>query len=166
MVAQADPPEPATVRRLSPRQERAAQLVAAGLTLRAAAEQVGAGERSVQRWYATPAFRERVRQLQSEACGRIHACLLSCAGEAVVRLVKLLDSSNPAVSLGAAKEILAHLPPPSNPGQQGGGQVVLNIVQQTITAPTVAPAVLPSYEVVPSDGNGASSPGSGRLPGE
>ena len=88
------------------KQERTALLLAAGKGVKAAAAEVGAGERTVHTWLGDDDYRAYVtglrRQLLHEAVGK----LAEGAGEAVDVLRSLLGDTNPTVRLRAALGLL------------------------------------------------------------
>lgn len=80
--------------------------LAAGATVRDAAEQAGIGERTAYRRLADADFRRRV----SEARGRLFDTALgrlaNLASKAADTLDRLMQSDKPTVALGAAKAVL------------------------------------------------------------
>jgi hypothetical protein len=93
---------------LTPRQEAAAASLAAGFTQAVAAEQSGAGERTIKTWLATvPAIGARVRELRAEltsrALGRLAAEMASAA-ETLGFLSRKAKSE--MCRLGAARAVL------------------------------------------------------------
>lgn len=91
---------------LTPKQEAVALAIATGQTIRDAAASIDIHERTVYRWIAaSPAFRERVRELRKalfdEAVGR----LAKLAGKAIDTIGGLLDSDSEPIKLSAGKTI-------------------------------------------------------------
>jgi hypothetical protein len=80
--------------------------LAAGATVREAAEQAGVGERTAHRRLADADFRRAV----SEASGRMFDAALAgmagLAGKAAETLERLMESEKPSVALAAAKAVL------------------------------------------------------------
>ena len=94
--------------------ERLAAHVAAGSTVRAAAEACGCSERQGYRVSATPEFRTRVSELRAEMTSRVVGALSAAAAEAVATIRTMLGSEyDPSVRLNAAKSILNALGPMS-----------------------------------------------------
>jgi hypothetical protein len=88
------------------RQERVAVLLAAGRSIKAAAEEAGVGERTAHSWLDRPDYRGFVHgmraRLLDEAVGR----LAGAANVAVGTLVDLLGNESPTVRLRAATGVL------------------------------------------------------------
>jgi transposase-like protein len=104
------PPEGENGRGLTPRQEAAALALAGGRQVKAAAEAVGIGERTLHRWRESAAFRAREQQLRSELFGVAVGRLCELTGKAADRLGALVESKTETVALGAAKAILEAAP--------------------------------------------------------
>jgi transposase-like protein len=100
------PAEGENGRGLTPRQEAAALALAGGRQVKAAAEAVGIGERTLHRWRESATFRSREQELRSELFGLAVGRLCELTGKAADRLGELLDSKTETVALGAAKAIL------------------------------------------------------------
>ncbi len=93
---------------LSPKQEAAALALAAGLPLRVAAKQSGAGERTIKTWTATtPAFNRRVAELRADMTSRALGRLADgMAGAADTLGYLSRKGKSETVRLGAARAIL------------------------------------------------------------
>jgi hypothetical protein len=81
--------------------------LAAGKTLKEAAELVGCGERTVRRRWADPAFRQAVRQARREMVEAIRGDIRKAATLAVSTLEALLTSDEPSIRLRAAAALLS-----------------------------------------------------------
>jgi len=96
----------------SAKQDTVALLIASGKTVRDAAAEAGAGERTVYTWLSdSQAFRDRVRELRhrmhDEAAGRLAAV----AGRSIEVLAELLAPDKPdGLKLAAAKVLLSATP--------------------------------------------------------
>jgi transposase-like protein len=88
------------------RRERVALYLAAGLSVRRAARKAGVGERTVYRWLAEDAFRQRVAELRTRLFDRAVGRLSRTSGKAAVVLKGLLDSADERVRLAAARAVL------------------------------------------------------------
>jgi hypothetical protein len=89
------------------KREAVALAIASGRSLRQAAEQCGAGERTVKRWHAEdPSFRRRVAELRSEMFDEAVGLLSRLGGKAALVLGLLLDSASEKVRLQAARTVL------------------------------------------------------------
>jgi hypothetical protein len=97
-------------RKLTARQEAAALALAGGRQMKAAAESLGIGERTLHRWRESPVFQSREQQLRSELFGLAVGRLCELTGKAADRLGELVDSKTETVALGAAKAILEAAP--------------------------------------------------------
>ena len=98
--------------------ELLAVAVAAGSTIRAAAESCGCSERQGYRVAASPEFKSRVSAIRSEMTSQAVGELSAAASEAVATIRELLASTNePSVRLNAAKAILNALGPMSELGE-------------------------------------------------
>ena len=92
--------------------------VAAGSTVRAAAESCGCSERQGYRVSATPGFRSRVAEIRSEMTSAAVGQLSAAVSAAVTTIRKLLgEDYEPTVRLNAAKAILNTLGPLSELGE-------------------------------------------------
>ncbi len=91
---------------LNPRQRKAAQLLAAGLSRNEAAQRVGINPATLSLWRRIPAFNRQIERLlggqDSEAIQVLYVLKL----KAVERLATLLDDPNPNVCLRAVDLIL------------------------------------------------------------
>jgi hypothetical protein len=88
------------------KQERTALLLAAGMGVKAAAAEVGAGERTVHHWLGDGGYRAYVASLRGRLLNEAVGKLADAAGEAVDVLRSLLRDTNPTVRLRAALGIL------------------------------------------------------------
>jgi hypothetical protein len=92
------------------KREAAALLLAVGRSVRAAASEAGAAERTLRNWMAEDAFQTRVQTLRSEVFGRAVGALCGVSVRAARTLAKLLKSQDEKVQLAAAKAILEATP--------------------------------------------------------
>lgn len=98
--------------------ELIAVAVAAGTSVKAAAESCGCSERQGYRISATQDFKNRVSELRSEMTNNAVGELSAAASEAVACIRELLaDTNEPSVRLNAAKAILNALGPLSEFGE-------------------------------------------------
>jgi hypothetical protein len=86
--------------------EALALALAAGQTLRAAAEVAGISERTATRRRANPAFRQREAELRAGMVQRALGKLADGMAEAADRLRELLRADSESVCLGAARALL------------------------------------------------------------
>ena len=92
--------------------------VAAGSSVKAAAESCSCSERQGYRISATPEFKSRVSAIRAEMTSQAVGELSAAASEAVATIRELLASTNePPVRLNAAKAILNALGPMSELGE-------------------------------------------------
>ena len=91
---------------LSPRQARAAVLIASGMTVQAVAAETGDAARTVYRWTTEPPFRAEVAKLRDgmleQATGRLSEALCRAADA----MIELLGDRNAGVRLKASKAVL------------------------------------------------------------
>ncbi|HWB13796.1 MAG TPA: hypothetical protein VG826_31510 [Pirellulales bacterium] len=80
--------------------------LAAGATVREAAEQAGVGERTVYRRLADADFRQAVSEARDRLFDAALGRLAGLAGRAAETLERLMDSEKPSEALGAAKAVL------------------------------------------------------------
>lgn len=92
------------------KREAAALLLAMGRTIRAAASEAGAAERTLRNWMAEDVFQARVRTLRGEVFGRAVGTLCGVSVRAARTMAKLLKSKDEKVQLAAAKAILEATP--------------------------------------------------------
>lgn len=94
---------------LTPKQERYASAVAAGLNRKEAAEAAGISQRQARDWLkANPEIRDRIGELSERATGYAVAILTQNLAEAALALAELLKPENPPqVRLNAARAIIA-----------------------------------------------------------
>jgi hypothetical protein len=91
------------------RKQTLATLLASGLNVRDAAQQVGVSERTAYRALRAPGFRRRVTALRGELRERVVGQLTDACTGAVATLRTLLgQSTSSATRLGAARAILEH----------------------------------------------------------
>ena len=84
-----------------------AGLLAAGLTLKEAAEQAGVSERTARRRWHDPRFLAHVRQLQADMVSQALGRTVDGMSEAAQELRRLMkEASKDAVKLGAAKALI------------------------------------------------------------
>ncbi len=93
--------------RQKPSDETLALALAGGATLRAAATQAGMSERTAQRRWADPEFRERVSVLRGELIGQASGVLANSMTVAALTLRALLVSDSELVKLHAARAIVS-----------------------------------------------------------
>ncbi|MFO0801411.1 MAG: hypothetical protein U0804_28425 [Gemmataceae bacterium] len=86
--------------------ERLAALLAAGRTVREAADEAEVSERTAHRRQADPAFAARVAELRGQMVAAATGRLADGLGEAVGVLRALLAHDNPAVRLRAAAKLV------------------------------------------------------------
>jgi transposase-like protein len=92
------------------KREAAALLLAVGRSVRAAASEAGAAERTLRNWMVEDGFQARVQTLRSEVFGRAVGTLCGVSVRAARTLAKLLKSQDEKVQLAAAKAILEAAP--------------------------------------------------------
>ena len=92
-----------------------AVLVASGMTVKDAAEQLNIASRTAYRHSTLPEFRQAVGQLRSAALDATVGKITEATSQAVDRLVELLN--DPQFGLQAAKAILSHVAPLSEHGE-------------------------------------------------
>ncbi|MEM7557914.1 MAG: hypothetical protein AAF394_02200 [Planctomycetota bacterium] len=83
-----------------------AALVAGGMTIRAAAEELGIPERTAYRRSTEQAFRDAVAQIQLETIRSLQGKLVEASSKAVEVLTEVLESGTPSAKVQAAKAIL------------------------------------------------------------
>jgi hypothetical protein len=86
--------------------EALALALAAGHTLRAAADAAGVGERTATRRMADPAFRRRVADLRADMVQRSLGRMADGMGDAAGTRRALLAAESESVRLGAARALL------------------------------------------------------------
>lgn len=92
--------------------------VAAGMTIRSAAQAAKCSESNAYAISRTPEFRQRVSEIRSEAVAAAVGVLSDAASQAALTLVSLLGEQNdPKDRLAAARLILANLAPISEHGE-------------------------------------------------
>jgi len=93
--------------KLTPRQQKAVELLACGLSIREVAARVGRHERTLRRWLDRPEFVEALSELQDAAWRHALRRLRALAGKAVDTLRDVLcDPEVPATArIGAAKAV-------------------------------------------------------------
>lgn len=96
----------------SPKLELLAAKVAAGVSIKAAAAELGLSERHAYRMASEVEFRQLVAKIRSEVLAGVVGELGAAASKAVQALVDALGgASKPAERIAAAKAILASLGP-------------------------------------------------------
>ncbi|HEV3446504.1 MAG TPA: hypothetical protein VG099_17805, partial [Gemmataceae bacterium] len=80
--------------------------LAAGATVREAAEQAGIGERTAHRRLSDADFRRAVSEARGRMFDAARGRLAGLASKAAETLERLMESEKPAVALGAAKAVL------------------------------------------------------------
>src|SRR5262249_19699879 len=90
----------------SPKQARAAALLAAGRTVRETAAECHAGERTIPTWLGNPTYRASVSELRDRMVAAAAGQLSATAPEAVVELRRLLTDPAATIRLRAASAIL------------------------------------------------------------
>ena len=93
--------------KLTPRQQKAVELLACGLSIREVAARVGRHERTLRRWLDRPEFVEALSELQDAAWRHALRRLRALASKAVDTLRDVLcDPEVPATArVGAAKAV-------------------------------------------------------------
>jgi hypothetical protein len=99
-------PPSAETRQFTAKQEQVALLLAAGRSIKEAAAEGGAGERTVYRWLAEDGFRALVAGLRGRLMDQAVGKLADAASEAAGELRKLLGDQTAAIRLRAAVAIL------------------------------------------------------------
>ncbi len=84
--------------------------LAAGMTVRDAAQAAGVGERTAHRRLDDPAFAAQVRAARAELLSRTVGLLSDASAEAATRLRELLHAEAESVCLGAARSVLELAP--------------------------------------------------------
>ena len=95
-------PSPADAGPWSARQERVAALLASGSTIRDAAAELGAGERTVHSWLDDPAYRAFVGGLRDRILTETIGRLTQAATRAATVLEGLLEAQGEGVRLRAS----------------------------------------------------------------
>ncbi len=90
----------------TPKQQRAALLLASGRPVRATAKAVKAGERTVYDWLDKPEFCSYVARVRGDIFERSVGRLARSAARATAALDKLLADPSPAIRLRAAVAVL------------------------------------------------------------
>jgi hypothetical protein len=85
--------------------EPLAVAVAGGLSIKAAAAELGIGERSAYRESCRPEFRRRVNEVRTELVTLAMGMLAQTATAAAARLQELVNSSDESVSLRACSVV-------------------------------------------------------------
>src|SRR5262245_52014284 len=94
---------------LSPRQERVAVALAAGMSIEGAAKKHHCAAQTVKTWLRDkPAFRVRIRWLRTQMTERAVGLLIDGTAEAAWTLRHLLKSKSETMRLKAADAILNH----------------------------------------------------------
>ena len=88
--------------------ELLAARLAAGLTVRDAAAELGIGEKTAHRRLADPAFRQRIAELRREMTARAIGQLADGMTHAVDELRRLATSANEGIRLRACIALLNH----------------------------------------------------------
>ena len=91
------------------KQERVALLLATGRSVKAAAAEAGAGERTVHTWLEDRNYRSLVNELRAELLNEAVGKLAESANKAVQTLRDLLDDGNASVRLRAAFGVMDYL---------------------------------------------------------
>jgi len=93
---------------LTPRQRRAVELLAAGLSYREAASELGIGEATLRRWRKKPLFAAALREAEKQIWDATIRKLRALGERAVHALGKALDDPDgtPSSRIAAAKTIL------------------------------------------------------------
>lgn len=111
--------------------------LAAGKTLKEAAELVGCGERTVRRRWADPDFRRAVQQARRDMIEAIRGELRKAATLAVATLEALLMSDEPSIRLRAAAALLSsfqtlHPEAGTEPEEAQAGEKQVKIVYEIV----------------------------------
>jgi hypothetical protein len=96
---------------LTPKQEQAAMLLAAGFTVTDTATTIDVDRATVSQWQRNPAFAMLVDEERQVVMSAARGKLISLASKAVATLERLLDSTNERVALSAATGILENSEP-------------------------------------------------------
>ena len=95
--------QPAT---LTAKQERFCLHLSAGMAIKAAAAEVGAGERTVHEWLARPDVKARVAELREQLLSEAIGKLSNSVNRAALVLDELLDVEDERIKLRAAVAVL------------------------------------------------------------
>jgi hypothetical protein len=97
-------------RALSPKQEKAALLIASGLEKRAAAAEVGVTPQTISEWLKLPGFEACINQERMAALEATRDKMRALGPEAVKAIAEILgDEGKPASRLKAAEVVLKHI---------------------------------------------------------
>lgn len=91
------------------KQERVAFLMAAGRSVKAAAEESGVGERTIHTWLKDSEFKTLVDEMRARILSEAVGKLASSTDKAVQTLLNLLDDTNSTVRLRAAMGVIDSL---------------------------------------------------------
>ena len=89
-------------------EERLLQALAAGQSVKQAAEAAGVSARTVYRRLADASFQQRLSAIRDELITAALGELVSCASQAVTKLRALLEATEERVQLQAARALLDH----------------------------------------------------------
>jgi hypothetical protein len=96
---------------LTPKQEQAAMMLAAGFTVTDTATSIEVDRATVSQWQKNPAFAMLVDEERQVVMSAVRGKLISLGSKAVATLERLLDSTNERVALSAATGILQNSKP-------------------------------------------------------
>lgn len=94
---------------LTPRQERAAAMLAAGVSVTEAARQLRLRRQTISEWKNLEPFRALLNRLRRDARDSARGVIIGAATKASRKLEALLDSKNERAVLAAANAILGHV---------------------------------------------------------
>lgn len=97
---------PALLFELTPAQQKAVALLAAGESGRKTAQQVGVTPECLSHWRRLPSFNAALHSLRAEALGSARDALLALGTKAVQTLDDLMSSANDQIRLRAATAVL------------------------------------------------------------
>ena len=95
---------------LTPKQEQAALMLAAGLSVTATAASIGMDRATVSQWQNISEFDSLVAQERQEMMAATHGKMMQLAQKATATLERLVDSKNERIALSAALGVLQNLP--------------------------------------------------------
>ena len=95
-----------TATRWTSKQEHVALLIASGKSIKDAAAECGAGERTAHTWLKDPGYRSLIAELRGRLLNQAMGKLADAAGEAIEVLRASLRDVNPNIRLRAAVSVL------------------------------------------------------------
>lgn len=140
--------------KLTPRQDKAAALIAAGMTPGQVAAAVDVDPKTLYRWRQLPAFKARQNREREQILENMRDALRGLGTKAIQRLAALLDSIDEATGLKAVGMVLDQLQPLSETALMAIGSSEeefnrpsnLGVVRPYTTAETLEQAALTVFE--------------------